>query len=488
MCIRDSFCSVRDGVAPMPAPRARSCSSAGPTPGSRPSSIAWSDPGRRWFTTRPGLPATGRMACALSTALGSARVRMRVRVRVRFRVTDTAGLQAPAKSASETDKLLGELTESVVASADLCVFTVDGRAGVTVEDERIGAWLRPIRNGRPTIVVATKCENDAGEDTEAEAARMGYGSAIRVSAEHNEGMIDLGRALIPMLSTEPDENLPKPEFTISVVGVPNVGKSTLVNTVTGEQRVLVGEQAGLTRERISTRWQLEGGQHVQLLDTAGLQAHKTIGKDRLSLLSRWDTERAIKMSDVVILVIDANMPLTRRDLAIGHQVVDAGKALVVAANKLDALPGDWSDRASEVETHIRGRLRKELAQLHSPRVVAISAKEGQGLGELLEGVTLTHEAWNKRVSTSHLNDWLQSIQHSASQRWPAGLNLKYISQTSIKPPTFTMFYNMPRTRLPTSQKRRLLAALNDEFRFDSTPIRLIARKNESRAGHGGKHK
>lgn len=396
-----------------------------------------------------------------------------------FTLTDTAGLQAPERGDDAMVQMLGDLTTSVVSTADLVVLVVDGRVGVTTDDERIAEWLRPVRNGQPVMVVATKCENDVGEDVAIEAARLGYGIAVRVSAEHNEGIQDMGRELLPVIREQPEGQSEDPkEMIVSVVGVPNVGKSTLVNAICGEQRMLVGDTPGLTRETNSTKWDLGDGKFARLLDTAGLQAHRTIGKDRLSLLSRWDTERAIAMSDVVVLVIDANLPFTRRDLTIAHQVVDKGKALVVAANKLDSLPSGWATRAKEVEEHIEQRMEKELSQLFQPRVVALSALQAKGIPQLLSGINASHSAWTHRISTSLANQWLQMIQHSPAMRWPAGLNLKFMAQTSIKPPTFTLFYNMTKSVLSTAQKRRITKALCNEFSFFSTPVRLLLRKND----------
>jgi len=305
-----------------------------------------------------------------------------------------------------------------------------------------------------------------------------WGSVVRCpSLRSTMGLGDLARLLAPHLN-EPTEDLTKEHITLAIVGQPNVGKSTLLNRLVQDDRVVVGPTPGLTRESIAVRWMMQDGTAITLLDTAGLHRRAAIKDDRLEMLSAWDTERAISNAQVVLLLTDVDAPMSRRDLVTATKVLEAGRPLVIGVNKADKLPKDWQRKWDKVQQHVCDGLRTDLAQVAGAEVCIMSAEEGRGVQDLLGTVVDVHERWTKRVSTGQLNAWLHRTQaNPAIGTLPRGAKLKYITQTNIRPPTFVLFYNCA-SELPNAYQRKLSRELVNEFGFDSVPIRLHTRRNE----------
>jgi GTP-binding protein len=407
-----------------------------------------------------------------------------------FRIFDTAGLED-----SDADTLEGRMrgqTERAVAHADVALFLIDARTGVTPTDEHFAALLR--RAGTPVILAANKCEGSAGEAGLLEAFSLGLGEPVALSAEHGLGLDDLYQALLPFEPEAPsgdesedsadgeaidptDDALaddPDRPLQLAIVGRPNTGKSTLVNRLIGEDRMLTGPEPGVTRDAVPVDWTFNG-RAVRLVDTAGLRRKSRVS-DAVEKLSALDTLRAIDLAEVVVLVLDADAVLDKQDLTIAARVIDEGRALVIAVNKWDIA----SDRQESLD-RLRDRLESSLTQVRGVPTVTISAKTGQRVDTLMETVFKTHEIWNRRVSTSALNNWLDDT----TQRHPPPLSkqkrrikLRYITQVKARPPTFVAFTSRP-TDLPDSYHRYLLNDLRDTFGFDGVPLRLFVRKPDN---------
>jgi GTP-binding protein len=405
-----------------------------------------------------------------------------------FRIVDTAGLEdvfddsLPAR--------MRQQTEAAVAGASAVLLVIDARAGVTPLDEHFANWLR--RRRVPVILVANKCEGRAGEPGRLEAFGLGLGEPVPVSAEHGEGLSLLFEALEPHLidmapeaadgtgeGAAEDDGLNEQTgpLQLAIVGRPNVGKSTLVNRLLGEDRMLTGPEAGITRDAIASEWEF-GGRRIALVDTAGLRRRARV-ESRLEKMSGADTIRAIKYAQVVALVLDgtvgdAHEPmLERQDLTIARHVLDEGRALVIVVNKWDAV----EDRRVALES-LQRRLDMSLPQARGVPVVAVSALTGRNIERFMPAVLEAYDVWNRRVSTGRLNDWLLAMLERHPP--PLGANkrrirLRYITQARTRPPTFVIFCNRPED-LPDSYQRYLENALRDDFGLAGTPIRIQLRK------------
>lgn len=404
-----------------------------------------------------------------------------------FTVIDTAGLEE-----SDAESLEGRMrgqTEQAVADADVALMLVDARAGVTPADEYFAALLR--RSGRPVILAANKCEGSAAEAGLFESFSLGLGEPIALSAEHGLGMDELYQALLPFeVAPEPEPgifqdsplddqgedgevDLNRP-LQLAIVGRPNTGKSTLVNRLIGQDRMLTGPEPGVTRDAIPVDWEFNG-RPVTLVDTAGLRRKARVS-DAVEKLSALDTLRAIDLAEVVVLMLDADAVLDKQDLTIAARVIDEGRALVIAVNKWDVA----TDRQESLD-RLRDRLETSLTQVRGVPTVTISAKTGQRIDALMETVFRVHSIWNKRVSTSALNQWLDDT----TQRHPPPLSkqkrrikIRYVTQVKARPPTFVAFTSRP-TDLPDSYHRYLLNDLRETFGFDGVPLRLFVRKPDN---------
>ena len=389
-----------------------------------------------------------------------------------FRLIDTAGLDE-----SRGDSLEARMqaqTEAAVGAADLVLMMIDGRAGVTPVDAHFAGWLR--RRGKPTVLVANKCEGAAGEAGLLEAYSLGLGEAVAISAAHGEGLVELHDAICAHLpEAEPVETeRGEGPLRLAVLGRPNAGKSTLVNRLIGEERMITGPEPGITRDAIAIPWSWRG-RAVQLHDTAGWRRRARVS-DRLEKLSVGDTVRAMAFAEVVVLLCDAAQALERQDLTIARQVVDEGRALVVALSKWDLV----EDRRQTLAA-AREALATSLPQVRGVPLIAISGLTGDGIARLMAAVLQVYERWQRRVPTAALNRWLEeALERHPPPLAPGGRRqrLRYMTQSKARPPTFLIFANRPRN-VPDAYRRYLQNGLRDAFDLDGVPIRLQFRKTDN---------
>ena len=403
---------------------------------------------------------------------------------LRFTVIDTAGLEERVESV--LDAGARSQTERALNRADVILFVIDARAGVTPVDRHFAAWLR--RQQRPLLLVANKSEGKAGFAALADAYSLGLGDPIPISAEHAEGLSALYDGLAPYVRqdapAEPeeteaeeadaaDEEAAERVLQLAVVGRPNVGKSTLVNRLLGEERVLTGPEPGVTRDAIAVEWEWRG-RRLRLIDTAGLRRHARV-VERLEKLSVEDTLRAIRFAHVVVLVVDAEAILERQDLAIARLVADEGRALVLAVNKWDLV-----ENATAALRTVQDRLETSLHQLRGAPVVPLSAITGSGTDRLMDAVLTIYEVWNKRVPTGPLNRWLGEMleRHPPPMVGGRALRFRYITQTKRRPPSFALFTTRP-GEVPEHYLRYLTNGLRDAFDLPGVPIRLSLRKGKN---------
>ncbi|HKR93435.1 ribosome biogenesis GTPase Der [Novosphingobium sp.] len=400
---------------------------------------------------------------------------------LKFQIVDTAGWED-----DEVETLPGRMrkqTEAALETADVALFVMDARAGLTPLDEEIGNWLRasPV----PVILVANKAEGRAGEGGLLEAYSLGMGDPVAISAEHGEGMGDLFEALLPHLDPlQPEEEEegehdgefdPTSVLKLAIVGRPNAGKSTLINKLLGEDRLLTGPEAGITRDSIAIDWDWTDpstgeARPVRLIDTAGMRKKAQI-TEKLEKLSVADARRAIDFAEVVVLLLDATRGLEHQDLKIASMVLEEGRALMIAINKWDV-----AEDASKLFNGIRTALDDGLAQVRGVPLLAVSARTGKGLDELLAAAFAIREAWSKRVPTSALNRWFDDALGANPPPAPGGkrIKLRYITQAKTRPPGFVLF-GTRLDLLPESYKRYLVNGMRRELGFDAVPIRLTLR-------------
>ncbi len=394
-----------------------------------------------------------------------------------FRVVDTAGLEeAPPTS------LAGRMraqTERALAAADVALLLFDAREGLTQTDRHFARWLR--RSGKPVVLVANKAEKASTASDIAEAYALGLGDPVPISAQHGEGFADLYDQLRPF-ADEPEEpaeantDLAEAEdrpLQLAIVGRPNVGKSTLVNRLVGQDRLLTGPEPGLTRDSIALEWNWHG-RNIRLVDTAGLRRRPRV-EGKLEQLSVADTLRSIRFAGTVVLVLDGQQPMERQDLTIANLVAEEGRALVLAVNKWDAV----TDRAGTL-ARLRDRMTASLPQLGGLPVVPVSGLTGFGLDALLKAVVAGDAVWNRRVPTPVLNRWLAALQqhHPPPVVGARRLRLRYITQVNTRPPTFALFASKP-GELPESYRRYLVNSLRADFALPGTPIRVMLRKGDN---------
>ena len=397
-----------------------------------------------------------------------------------FTVIDTAGLDEAAPG-SLASRMRGQ-AEAAVRSADLSLFVIDARAGVTPLDSHFAALLRLF--DRPVILVANKVEGRAAEPGLIEAYSLGFGEPVAISAEHGEGIGDLYDAVVAALpeslAGEEDETAEDEDsaatgkpLRVAIVGRPNAGKSTLVNRLIGEERLLTGPEAGITRDAISVPWTWRGRDFL-LFDTAGLRRKARV-EGKLEKLAVGDTLRAIRFAEVVVLVLDAETPFEKQDLQIADLVEQEGRALVLALDKWD-LVEDRQKRLAE----LREELVRLLPQLRGLRMVPLSGLTGEGLDRLMEAVLAVHAVWNHRLPTAMLNRWLAEIIERHPPPAVAGrrIRLRYLTQSKARPPSFVAFCSRPEA-LPDAWQRYLVNALRDDFDLPGVPIRLMLRKGEN---------
>lgn len=385
---------------------------------------------------------------------------------LKFKVIDTAGLEE-----AFDDSLEGRMrrqTEAALGEADVALMLYDARIGVSPMDKHFAGWLRKAEI--PVILVANKCEGKIAHAELSDAYSMGLGDPLPISAEHGEGLGDLFDFLLPFEKGEVEEIAAKDRpLHLAVIGRPNAGKSTLVNKLIGEERLLTGPEAGVTRDSIAVEWEYEG-QKIKLVDTAGIRKRARVQK-KLEKLSVADSLRVINLAEVVVLVIDADVSFEKQDLTLAAHVINEGRALVVAVNKWDTV----KDRPAMLQ-HIRDKLQVSLPQVRGVPVVTLSAISGRGLEKLLPSVLEVYELWNKRVPTSRLNRWLELMleKHPPPMAKGRRLKVRYMTQVKARPPTFSLFMSS-RGELPESYIRYLINGLREDFDMPAVPIRLFPR-------------
>jgi GTPase len=415
---------------------------------------------------QPGLTRDRREA---DTELGTTAVRL----------IDTAGLEHGDSGLSAR---MREQTVAAIKQADLVVFLIDARAGIVAADEIFAELVRS--SGKPVILAANKVEGRAAEPGLYEAFSLGLGEPLPISAEHALGIGELsdaiqqaasgqdGGAEIEEAPGEEEEGTAHP-LRIAVVGRPNVGKSTLVNTILGEERLITGPEAGITRDAIAVDLERQG-RALRLFDTAGLR-RKMRMEGTAEELSVGDTLRAIRFAEVVVLLLDAERPFEKQDLQIADLIFEEGRALVIAVNKWDLVRAPQARLAELRET-----CERLLPQIKGVAFVPVSALTGKGIDKLLGAVLAADALWNKRLPTHALNQWLREAVETHSPPAVSGrrIKLRYITESNARPPTFVLFCSRPKA-LPDSYVRYLVNSLRETFDLPGVPIRLHLRKGEN---------
>jgi GTP-binding protein len=418
---------------------------------------------------------------------------------LKFRIIDTAGLEE-----AHEDTLEGRMraqTEAAIEEADLTLFVVDAKSGLTPLDKTFGEMLR--RRGKPVVLVANKSEAKGSEGGFYDAFTLGLGEPCPISAEHGQGMIDLHNAIVEAIGedraypeedediAETDVSIPRPDgedaeeideepaydesrpLRIAIVGRPNAGKSTMINRFLGEDRLLVGPEAGITRDSISVDWTWRG-RMVRMFDTAGMRRKARV-IEKLEKLSVADALRAIRFAETVVIVFDATIPFEKQDLQIVDLVIREGRAAVLAFNKWDMI-----DDRQAVLAELREKTDRLLPQARGIRAVPIAGQTGEGLDRLMQAIVDTDMVWNKRIATAKLNRWLEArqIQHPPPAVSGRRIKLKYMTQVKARPPAF-MISCTRSDSLPESYVRYLTNGLREDFGMPGVPIRIHFRTAEN---------
>jgi GTP-binding protein len=391
-----------------------------------------------------------------------------------FTAIDTAGLdEGPPES---LEGRLRQQTAAALSEADVALMLIDAKSGLTALDRHFARWLR--RADTPVILVANKAEGMAAESLASEAWGLGLGAPVLISAQNGEGLAELAEAVaayVPVaVSDEPREEAQDPVLRMAIVGRPNVGKSSLINRLIADERLLTGPEPGLTRDAVAVTWEWQGRQ-IELVDTAGLRRRARIEPGALEQLSSRSALAALREAEVVVLMVDASAPLEQQDVTIANRAAEAGRALVVAANKWDLVEEPQAALAL-----LRERLESRLPHLKGIACLPISVRTGKNLERLLPLVIEAHERWSRRIATGPLNRWLAeaTAAHPPPMAKGRRVRIRYATQVSSRPPTLVLFVSQAGA-LPESYLRYLTNSLRDAFDLPGVPLRLRLRTGKN---------
>jgi GTP-binding protein len=396
-------------------------------------------------------------------------------------VIDTAGLENKITDDS-LNKRMVEQTELAIGDADCCLFVVDGKSGIENDDLHFANWLR--KSGKPTILIANKCENYDGDAFTKEFYKLGFGKPIAISAEHKIGFMDLYEELNKLIEKyqetfaeiNEDNNSGEKNYDlqIAVIGRPNAGKSSFLNHILKSQRLITGPEAGITRDAIAIDHDYKN-HRIRFIDTAGIRK-KTNITQKLEKLSTLDSYRAIRFAQVIILLIDANMVLDHQDVALAGQVLKEGRVLLFGINKIDSVKIDKETFMRQVRTQIQNL----FPEISGAPILGVSALTGYNIDKILDMALASYQQFQMKITTSKLNEWLEyaRTQHSPKLHKGKPVKLKFVSQIKTRPPTFAVFTNHPQV-LTGDYQRYLVNSLRQFFSINLSPIRLYLRKSEN---------
>jgi GTPase len=422
----------------------------------------------------------GRREALVDPTPGVTRDRIQGKARIGplgFTAIDTAGLAEGPEASLEGR--LRQQTGAALAEADLALMLIDAKAGLTALDRHFASWLR--RQATPVVLVANKCEGQAAASFASEAWALGLGAPIPISAQNGEGLADLAEAIEAAAARvvgadDPSETAAEAGHPLRLVvaGRPNVGKSSLINRLLQDERLLTGPEPGLTRDAVSVVWQWRD-RKIELVDTAGLRRRARIERGGLEELSSRAALAALRRAEVVVLLLDATTPLDKQDLTIANRAIEAGRALLVAANKWDLVSEPGAALAL-----IRDRIEARLPQVKGAACLPISVLTGKNVGRLLPAVVEAHERWSRRVPTAALNRWIEQAlaAHAPPMAKGRRVKIRYATQVATRPPTFVLFVSQAGA-LPDSYLRYLANGLRETFDLPGVPLRLLLRTGEN---------
>ncbi len=398
-----------------------------------------------------------------------------------FRAIDTAGLENDMND-DDLENRMVEQTKQAIIDADLCLFVVDYKSGVTPVDAYFSNWIK--KDNIPAILIVNKCDNNEGEIFDKEYYSLGMGQAIGISAEHKAGFNLLYDLIEPHYSKYQEEfghyedslqeSFDKEKFIqVAIIGRPNSGKSTFLNKLIGEDRLITGPEAGITRDAIAIDWKFDDYQ-IRLIDTAGIRKKANID-NKLEELSLADSFRAIRYAQIVVMLIDVNIAFDHQDLAIAHMAIKEGRGIIFAINKFDLI----KDKKSVID-ELKYKMQKSLPSVVGAPMIPISALTGDNVVKAMKNVVKVYQQWTKYITTTKLNEWIEFAQEDHAPIMVKGkpTKLKYITQAKKRPPTFVLFTNYPKA-IKGSYEKYLINSLRKFFDLSFVPIRLLIRKSDN---------